>query len=227
MVGQHLFLLTTMHTLKKWLFFIVFYVFIFLKDNVAQSLPYQQFFEGKVRKTAKTNFSKSPIKTYNYVGDLLQKLPTDDHMRRYRWSFDARRVTEEDKNVRINEAYIYYIKKEKDGDFHIVIGDFYEGQKVNLLTIEVSGLPDERNPSYAAILATRKALFEEFPNFFEGTQKSARPRKRFMKVAVEGSLFFDFWHDVIDKNERPKTVWEIHPLSKIEMLGWEYLEVEK
>lgn len=188
-------------------------------DSIAvahDTLPYEQYFKGVARKTAKINISKCDTLTYYNVCDLLESLPSDSLMKTFKIKDNTRRLPEEDYNIIIKEAYLFSIEMEEDNDFHLLIGDIIDSVKTNLMTVEVSGLPDRRNPSFETLLNVRKTLYDEYPKCFAG--KRVRPTNKFRKISVEGSLFFDNRHPATGKPNRPKTAFELHPVTCIEFL---------
>ncbi len=188
-------------------------------DSIAvahDTLPYEQYFTGKARKTAKINISEGETLLFETVCDLLEYLPPDSTMQQKGIKDKTRRLPEEDFNVIIKSAYLFSIELEDDNDLHLLIGDIIDSVKTNLMTVEVSGLPDARNPSYQRLLDVRKHLYEEYPKCFSG--KRVRPTKKFRRITIQGSLFFDNRHPATGKVHRPKTAFELHPVTYIEFL---------
>lgn len=199
-------------------------LFLFFSKNenafAQNSVPfYAQSYKGKIRAAAKTSVSKGRLYSYKNVGDFLESLPTDGYMRKTGISNNSMRTRDEDMNILIKDASIFYMKKEEDNDLHLVIGDVVDGIKTNLLTIEIAGLPLASSPDYAVLFAARKAIYNQFQSFFDSNKKSQRTRKPYPKIAVTGSLFFDNWHYAEnDDLTRPNTVFELHPVTKIDFL---------
>ena len=188
-------------------------------DSIAithDTLPYEQYFKGVARKTAKINISEGDTLWFETVGDVLNFLPCDSTMKQKGIKDKTRRLPEEDFNICIDTAYLFSIELEEDGDLHLLIGDIIDSIKTNLMTVEVSGLPDRRNPSFETLLEVRKTLYDEYPKCFTG--KRVRPTKKFRKVSITGSLFFDNRHPATGKAHRPTTAFEIHPITSIEFL---------
>jgi hypothetical protein len=183
---------------------------------VRDTLPYEQYFTGVARKTAKINISEGDTLAFEKVGDVLDFLPADSTMRQMGIKDKTRRLPEEDYNIIIDTAYLFSIELEDDGDLHLLIGDIIDSIKTNLMTVEVSGLPDRRNPSFETLLDVRKTLYDEYPKCFSG--KRVRPTKKFRKITIQGSLFFDNRHPATGKAHRPKTAFELHPITYIEFL---------
>jgi hypothetical protein len=181
------------------------------------TLPYEQYFKGVARKTAKINISEGETLLFETVCDLLEYLPPDSTMQQMGIKDKTRRLPEEDFNVIIKSAYLFSIELEDDNDLHLLIGDIIDSVKTNLMTVEISGLPDCRNPSYKTLLSVRKHLYEEYPKCFSG--KRVRPTKKFRRITIQGSLFFDNRHPATGKANRPKTAFELHPVTYLRF--WE------
>jgi hypothetical protein len=190
--------------------------FCAVAQEETDTLPYEQYFGGVARKTAKINISKGKLYTYASVGEFLQSLPSDEEMHAKGIKDNSRRLPEEERNILIEEAYLFSIEMEDDKDLHLLVGDIIDSTKTNLLTVEVSGLPDRRNPNYETLLEVRKTLYDEYPNCFSG--KRVRPKKKFRPVKIKGSLFFDNRHPSSGKAHRPQTAFELHPITFIEFL---------
>lgn len=186
------------------------------------SAVYLNEFKGVARAEAKTHPSTKPTKYYNAVGDVLKNLPTDSYMRRIGVGDKTPRTVDEDYNVFIRKAYIFFISEEEDQDYHLIIGDLDEkGDKINLMTAEISGLPKGETNTFAyhILERTRRQLYEKYSDFFLGTRKTYTPRTQFPEIAIRGSLFFDNRHSagqVGSGAAKPNTVWEIHPVTFIE-----------
>ncbi len=181
------------------------------------SEAYLNDYVGKVRAHAKTTPSEKATKYYESVARVLKTLPTDSYMRRIGVGNSSPRTEDEDYNVFIKKAYIFYISKEEDSDLHLIIGDIVNGEKANLMTAEVSGLPaDKSSKAYYLLERTRRQLYEQYPDFFTGNKKTFRPRTQFPEIAIRGSLFFDNHHSagqIGTGSSKPETVWEIHPVT--------------
>jgi hypothetical protein len=178
-------------------------------------------FKGKARAGAKTSMATRKTENFDNVGDVLASLPTDSYMRKIGVNDKSARVEDENRNVLIKKAFVFHISKESDEDFHIVIGDLNEqGEKVNILNIEVAGLPkNENSRDYFFLERTRRQLYEKYPEFFTGNRKTFAPKTKFPEIMVRGSLFFDNHHQagqIGSGATKPMTVWEIHPVTYIE-----------
>jgi hypothetical protein len=183
---------------------------------------YLSEFKGITRAHAKTHPSKSKTKYRNSVGEVLKNLPTDSYMRRIGVSDTSHRTPDEEYNIFIKKAYLFFISKETDQDFHLIIGDIDSlGVKSNFMTVEIAGLPkgEKDTPAYKILERTRRQLYEKFPDFFEGNKKTFKPQTQFPEIAIRGSLFFDNHHSagqIGSGDAKPNTVWEIHPVTFIE-----------
>ncbi len=182
-----------------------------------ESDVYLQDFAGVVRADAKTTPSGAMCETYESVEELIETLPYDTDMYAKVGDYTPS-LPEEDRNVYIKRAFIFYIAAESDNDFHLIIGDTIDGERTHFLTVEVAGLPtDTTTQAYDALRDTRRMLYEQFPDFFVGKmRKTFRPVSRFPEIEIRGSLFFDNRHGVGERgtgNIKPETSWEIHPVT--------------
>ena len=175
-------------------------------------------FNGHDRKAAKISIADAPLENFANIGKLVDSLAPESEMLALDISKDetSDRVAQEKRNVAV-EGFIYAVKAEGDHDFHVILGTA-PGENVTFLNVEVSGLP-LGGPDRAKLKAARtafKAFFGEHgSNFGNNYQKFNPP----IPVRIEGSLFFDADHPagvVGPSGMRPKTAWEIHPVTKIE-----------
>ena len=198
------------------IYILLFFFIALTSENIfAQefcTLPYT----GKIRAKAKTSISKGKLREYETVGDFLASLPTDGYMRKTGINNNSLRTRDEDMNIFIKNAYIFQLKREEDNDLHVTIGDVVDGKKINLLTIEIAGLPDPNSPDYNTLLEVRKTIYNRFKVIFDSKQKSKLLRKPYPSMSVTGSLFFDNWHYAKNNDPtRPNTVFELHPVIEI------------
>ena len=179
---------------------------------------YLETFSGVVRGDVKTTPAEAKTEFYDHVFEVLETLPNDNKMYRRVGDYSPPDETE-NRNVFIREALVFYIKKEADGDFHLIIGDTLNGEQINMMTAEISGLPsDTTTTAYEMLKRARRQLYERYPDFFEGPKirKYVRPTKNFPEVEIRGSLFFDTRHaagTVGTGTLKPETAWEIHPVT--------------
>jgi hypothetical protein len=178
-------------------------------------------FTGTARAAAKTSMATRKTEMFESVGDVLKSLPTDSYMRTIGVNDKSARTIDENRNVLIKKACVFHISKESDEDFHIIIGDLNEqGEKINILNIEIAGLPkDKTSKDYFFLERTRRQFYEHYPEFFTGHKKTFAPISKFPEITVRGSLFFDTHHtagQIGSGSAKPTTVWEIHPVTYIE-----------
>jgi hypothetical protein len=186
---------------------------------IAQSGCKNEYYAGSDRKASKTSISSGPTTTYNTLSALQKTLPTDEYMRRYEPPIsresDSQRVTEENQNVTVNTAYIFVLYRESDNDYHIIVGSDVDTTKALLMNIEVSGLPDSLSPDFDVLKAVRGKITGKFGKI---CSKKVICIDDPVKVSITGSLFYDIDHKpgiVGHKNLKPKTAWEIHPVTDI------------
>lgn len=182
--------------------------------------PSPDNFRGTDRKAAKTSLANGTLETFQDVAALLQSplFVADNKMIKHnpRISKDATsdRVAEERHNVAIT-GFLYASTKESDNDYHCIIG-MDPHSPPQFLNVEVSGLPV--SGPFRAPLKTARDAFEEF---FGDNLPTSGGYSKFdppIKVRVTGSIFFDVDHKagvVGPAGLRPKTAWEIHPVSEI------------
>ena len=112
---------------------------------------------------------------------------------------------------------INVVKRESDNDYHMIIGDQSASQFFN---IEISGLPPSSSPASSQLKAARKAVDQYFgkPVCNSGYHVFSPG----IKIQVTGSTFFDIDHPagaVGPNGFKPKTAWEIHPVTSITFLN--------
>ncbi len=191
-------------------------------------------FAGKYRAPVKTAIARpAPVREYANVAVLLQSLPKDSAMRSkypalrpHIKNWPKQREPEEMINVKIDNAWIVAVKHEHsatgDNDFHIVVADSPAKPFNHVMNMEVAGLP-KTGPDVTGLKNVRVA----FLSFFTSTPPSGafRAVKPPIHVSVEGSFYFDGEHTAGGKSDpgpawaKPKTVWEVHPISKITRLN--------
>ncbi|MFL5741465.1 MAG: hypothetical protein ACJ75B_14670 [Flavisolibacter sp.] len=182
-------------------------------------------FDGSDRKKAKLSFSTAAQQTYATLSDLLQTLPADNVMGNHNPAIstgpNSARVQEEQRNVYVKKAWIYTFSREGDEDFHTIIGTTATPTaSTTYFNIEVSGLPAANASSSSKIKSARAA----FKKFFNLTGSCSGGYVAVMQQPIEiefkGSLFFDQLHfaghaSIGHGVAKPKTYWEVHPVSFI------------
>ncbi|MCA1592622.1 MAG: hypothetical protein LC754_08240 [Acidobacteria bacterium] len=197
-----------------------------LFSAASAATPTGDNYTGKDRKAAKISIAKAKIEKFDDLEDLINSLTADEEMTNH----DPRigtgqasgRVEEEQRNVRVN-AFLYAASREKDNDFHLIIGRDPDKTPEMYMTMELSGLPPASSPARKKLKAARDA-FKKFYQEYLGTRLPGLgygfPDPP-VPVVIEGSLFFDVTHS---KGQRPgpkslksriPTVWEVHPITKM------------
>jgi hypothetical protein len=188
-------------------------------------------FSGSYRKTSKTsivrnnNGAVSPVENHKTVKALLKLLGPDSLMRNKYPELgnkhsNALRESEELRNVEI-VAWLYDIKKQNDNDFHVVIGSSAKRSKAVFMNTEVSGLPVAPGDDRDSLTAARAELLGIVQGGSFSTKNSGTP----IKVRIRGSVLFDGDHTPGGSTSpgpayaKPQTVWEIHPIFRIEKIG--------
>jgi hypothetical protein len=171
-------------------------------------------FLGEHRKAAKTSIASGSAKVYTGFTYFFTTLQADSFMERHRLikqTASNNRVPEEMRNVKLIKVFLYAIKREDDNDYHLILGD----NKGQYLTAETSGLPVKGSSFYNRLEKSRNQLKEFFGPFCISTYRKFQPA---IPVEVTGSLFYDKDHDagaIGPVGMRPKTAWEIHPITNI------------
>jgi hypothetical protein len=161
-------------------------------------------FFGTARKTPKTTMVTADLENFNVLKTFLSGLPSDDSMINNP-SIKAspnKRATEEKRNVKLTKVFLIAIKREPDNDYQ---GNFFNTENTGLISSSPQKLKD-----------VRKAIVD----FMGGGFCSAKYQKFSpgIPLELEGSLFYDTEHKpgiVGPSDARPKTSWEIHPISNI------------
>jgi hypothetical protein len=176
-------------------------------------------YSGNDRKSAKTSIAHAKTEVYKTLSALLKTLPPDDFMRNHRPAISrdagSKRTEEETRNVSLDTAYLFVLYRENDNDFHLIVGGKPDPTQAALMNMEISGLPDPHSPDYQVLKKVREAVGEKLGNI-------GKSKKLFiqnpLKISVSGSLFYDIDHKPGGagyKNLKPKTAWEIHPVTEI------------
>jgi hypothetical protein len=189
-------------------------------------------FKGSSRKASKLSISDAKMEKFSDLADLIATLLTDKVMLTKGISKNdpaSKRVAEEDRNVRV-DAYLYAASREDDNDYHFIVGrDPDAGGKEVYMNMELSGLPAANAKSRAALEKARDAFKAFFTKNFAGNLPGTSydfydPP---IHIEVEGSLFWDATHGG-PKDSKPgpqslrakiPNVWEVHPISKINLIA--------
>ena len=182
--------------------------------------PNMDTFRGSARMAAKLSIASGTPKSYSDIATLLKSLVPDAKMRAMSISKgpDSGRLPQEQKVVTVT-AFLYAASRESDNDFHCIVGRD-PSKSASYMNVEVSALPPSSSQFFAALRTARN----QFKTFFtsngdglpaQGYDKYDPP----ISITVTGSLFFDVDHvppAVGPTGMKPKTAWEIHPVSDIQ-----------
>jgi len=175
-------------------------------------------FAGTARKAAKLSISKAAVETFSDVSSVLASLPAEDPEN---VSDDSKsgRIADEERNIQVR-GFLYAASRESDNDFHLIVGDDpKEGAKVQMMTMEISGLPDKNSASFVRLKNVRDAYKDFFKTDLPGFSYDFYDPP--VPIEIEGSLFFDASHaqgpPPGPSKLRPHMprIWEVHPISKI------------
>ena len=184
-------------------------------------------FTGKSRRVAKVTIADAAIEDFGSVSELFtgaNKLMPDDQMAELdipsgRGSEGSDRVAAEKRTLRVR-GFLYHYSKQDDNDYHLIIGDPPGTPGMRFMNVEVSGLPTDEDEPTPVILNTLKTVRDGFKSQFHLT--NAKKRKVVdppIEVIVTGSAFWDAEHPpprtVGPKDFKPKSAWEIHPITNI------------
>lgn len=182
-------------------------------------------FSGVNRGACKTSVVKGQPELFGTLEEFMSSLPDDDVMSNeagISTDENSERAEEERRNISIAKCWILAIKRNNDGDYHIIIGSGPGPKCDALFNIEVSGLPESSSPHYAAL----KKVRDDLENYFNGDCCFTRYKKFYknpIPVRVTGSLFYDLEHAPPRLNIGPTglkttTAWELHPVTAITFL---------
>lgn len=181
-------------------------------------------FAGHDRAVAKTHEVRGRAQVFSTFDDFYRSglvVPDDqmlEHDPTITRSAESPRVAEEDHNVTINTAYIYGIYREDDNDFHMIIGNGETGSGMVLFNAEISGLPGDANDKL--LIAVRNKIIGRFGDI-ACRSGAFKPVDTLIPIKITGSIFFDVDHKagVVGFGKyKPKTAWEIHPVTGISFL---------
>lgn len=186
--------------------------------------PKGDSFGGTARKAAKISLSDAAVETFKTLTALHKTLVSEETMAALKPKLtdkaNSGRRAQEERNVRVR-AHLYAASRESDNDFHLIIGLAPTAAKELYMNVEVSGLPPKTSPDHKALAAARTAFKTFFGKQLPGTSYDFYDPP--IPVEIEGSLFFDVTH-LTGGRPGPKslrdhisTVWEIHPVSRIEL----------
>ena len=173
-------------------------------------------FKGSARAHAKTTIAHANLERFGDLDALVATIPPDSKMLSYqpRINRDTPRVAEELRNVAVC-AWIVATKGESDNDCHVMLSN---ADGSTIFNAEVSGIPDTGAKDNRKRLFDARATFEAFVAQDGRTTGNYTGWGDAVPVYVEGSLFYDTEHKpgaVGPAFARPKSAWEIHPVTKV------------
>ena len=186
----------------------------------AGAAPNMDTFHGTARMAAKLSIASGTPKSFSDIAVLLKSLVPDAKMRAMKISkgADSGRLPQEQTVVTVT-AFLYAASRESDNDFHCIVGRD-PSKPASYMNVEVSALPPSSSQFFAALRTARN----QFKTFFtsNGDGLPATGYDKYdppISITVTGSLFFDVDHvppAVGPTGMKPKTAWEIHPVSDIQ-----------
>jgi hypothetical protein len=175
-------------------------------------------YSGKARKAAKLSIPEADVAPAADVSAIIAALPADDP-KDLSDGPSIGRTADENRNFRVR-AFLYAASREADNDFHLVVGDDPGAEAdVQMMTMEISGLPDARSPFFARLKSARDAFKGFFDSNLPGFSYDFYDPP--IPVEIEGALFFDASHASTSPPGPAKLrphmprIWELHPISKI------------
>jgi hypothetical protein len=177
-------------------------------------------FTGTNRKMAKTTIAAAKnIEAFADLPGFIKTLPDDKTLTTRNPPISNNpyflRVVEEERNVKIKEAYVFAVTRKADNDFQLIIGSDPDCQKAAFLIAEVSALPESSKEAYATLNEVRTKVKTQFGNVCD---KPLLLLDKPVKVSIAGSLFFDIEQKPGNsgvKKLKTTTSWEIHPVTEI------------
>ncbi len=180
-------------------------------------------FTGASRIAAKTSYiSAGSYRSFSKLKDVfrLYRLPPDSVMSNL-LTRDSPRISIEQRGVILKNAFLFAFRKQRDNDYHLIVGDHPQLKHAFLMTMEISGLPKKKNTVLAKVRT-------DFVNAFNINDQIAMATYLVftepVPVHVEGPLFYDVSHRAGSVGPRKgkismklRTAWEIHPVTKFNL----------
>jgi hypothetical protein len=193
-----------------------------LADALRAAAPTGDNFAGNDRKAAKLSIGQQPTEQFLDVTALIASLVPDaamiKHVPPIGTSSTSKRVTEEQRNVRVL-GFLYAASRERDNDFHLIVGRDPATLPEMYMTIELSGLPGPTSAAFKRLKSSRDAFQSFFGAHVPGLAYDFYHPP--IPVVIEGSLFFDMTHAVGQHPGPPSlksripTIREVHPVTAI------------
>jgi hypothetical protein len=195
----------------------------------ASAISDDDLWEGSHRETPKTTVVHAgEAETFDDVDGLIRYFESPLRTQERWWRTVIQKTTDERHpdiemvNVTVKDAWIYEISRQADHDYHLLIGVRPDLDQGRYLNAEISSIRPE-SPDAAALWEVRKGFRRQYD------EHTGKPVPRGYKqptapihIRVTGSVFLDADHDrgeVGHGDIKNFTSWEIHPVTKIEILG--------
>lgn len=183
---------------------------------------HSNIFEGCIRGNMKTTMLPGNPAREETIAQLLRRIPSDERMKEMGLSGmeSAERTDAEKQNVSIKKAWLHYIYREPDNDFHLIIGDSPDISKGPLLNVEIAGIP--RGATDEVINKFMKVRNQVIKDSRMGDLKCGNVKGPLNPpipiTRLVGSLYYDNPHDAgtVGRGEyKAGSAWEIHPVKEI------------
>ncbi len=200
---------------------------LLLRANVR--VPASEEFEGSDRKTPKTTVVHGgDTRTFDGVDELIAYFETPERKQERWWGKMITKQTDERNaielvNVTVRNAWIYEISRQPDNDYHLLIGVSPDKDDGRYINAEISAINPDSDDA-ADLWSLRKDFVEQYQHH-EGkpvpkTKRFAQPQTP-IHIRLTGSIFLDADHgrSAVGHGEiKNFTSWEIHPITKIQIL---------
>jgi hypothetical protein len=177
-------------------------------------------FTGKKRRASKISVPNGNHVSVSSITQLAHSLPaTDAQMRNLGISSGekSQRSDYERQIVTVQKAYLQYVKRESDHDYHFVLSSQKSGGRY--FNAECSGLPSTGANNYSAL----KKVRDDFEQIIGGEYCSGDWKELHgIPVSVTGAFFYDVDHGIDVSGPsccKSHTCWEIHPITDISVVN--------
>jgi hypothetical protein len=193
------------------------------------NIPAEDIFGGQHRAAPKTTVvHDGEAESFDDVNGLIDYFESTKRKQEQYWGTVIKKTTEarneeiELVNVTVKDAWIYEISHQADNDYHLLIGVNPDNDEGRYLNAEISGINPE-SPDAKDLWELRKGFKKQYE---KSTGKSlprgfTQPRNP-IHIRLSGSIFLDADHGrraVGHGDIKNFTSWEIHPITKIEILA--------
>lgn len=183
------------------------------------------FFDGSNRMNVKTNASRAALKTNVNPTRLFETLRNNSQLESLLFPEDSREIIEQ-QNVEFKSVYIYGFSRQRDEDYHLIIGTGPSPSTSYFFNAEISAVPKETNSVGRKKIIKARQDFEDWFRINDQCRtgyKNNDWRRTPVPVLIRGSLFYDKQHAAAVHNLGPQSwpgikigsAWEIHPITEI------------